>query len=80
MWRKLADKAINQYVSGRLFGYLTGDAVVIWLALKDKLETTQTFQLLEILFIAYFGVKSIEWAGNAIKSITLKGGAATPTT
>jgi hypothetical protein len=72
LWRSFVSQAIKQYVSGRLFAYLCGNAAVIWLALADRLEASATANLLTLLIAVYFGVKGIEWAGNAINSITMK--------
>ena len=76
LWHKFANKVISQWVSGRMLAYISGNGTVIWLSVIDRLEKVHTFQLLEILFVAFFGVKGIEWVGNSIKSISFKKGEA----
>jgi len=72
LWQLFVTKAINQFVSGRLFAFLTGTAVVAWLSLVKRLELPSTANLLTLLFCLYFGTKGIEWIGNAVGSIAMK--------
>ena len=69
---KFLRQATTQFVSGRLFAYVAGNAVVVWLALAKCLAQEQTHDLLRLLFALYFGVKGIEWIGNAVSSISMK--------
>ena len=72
LWQQFVSKCISQYVSGRLFAYLVGNAVVLALGLNDHLDKTALPPLLTWLFVLYFGTKGVEWIGNAVGSVTMK--------